>query len=136
MASRLILALIFLRLSLGSKVHLRHHNHDCHHSDELKSIKFDDDYNYHSYPKPLNQSEPLDVEFQVNLRNVLEVNEVSQICALETTIRMYWVDQRVKMAYPNLHEYVTLNPKAAERFWIPDIFIDQVIVVIIKRNKS
>ena len=34
---------------------------------------------------------------QINLRNVLEVNEVSQICSLETTIRMYWVDPRVRM---------------------------------------
>ena len=53
---------------------------------------------------------------------------MSQVCALETTIRLYWVDHRVKMAFPNLDEYVTLNPKAAERFWIPDIFIDQVLI--------
>ena len=131
---RLVLTLLYLRLSMGSKVQLRHHNYNyCQHSEELKSIKFDDDYNYHSYPKPLNRSEPLDIGFQVNLRNVLEVNELSQICALETTIRLYWVDHRVKMAFPNLHEYVTLNPKAAERFWIPDIFIDQVFVATSKR---
>ena len=98
--------------------------------DELKLIKFDHDYNIHSYPtkgKLSNQSHPLEVEFQINLRNVLEVNEVSQICTLETTIRLYWQDFRVKLRSEDTDEqYITLNPRAARHFWIPDIFIDQV----------
>jgi len=92
-----------------------------------KLIQFSQDYNIHEYPKPIS-GDYLKVEFQVNLRNVLEVNEVTQICALETTIRMFWLDSRVTLR-PELQndtiEYVTLNPKAAEHFWIPDIFIDQ-----------
>ena len=65
--------------------------------DTLDLIEFDQGYNLHSYPKPVNASHPLEVGFQVNLRNVLEVNEVSQICTLETTIRLYWTDRRIKL---------------------------------------
>ena len=64
------------------------------------------------------------MDFQVNLRNVLEVNEVSQICTLETTIRMFWTDWRVKLKQSGLQSelsYVTLNPSAADMFWIPGI---------------
>ena len=60
---------------------------------------------------------------------------MSQICSLETTIRMFWIDQRVKLKDYSVEglnasglEYVTLNPSAAEEFWIPDIFIDQAKV--------
>ena len=96
-------------------------------NDELRLIQFTDDYNIHSYPKPIeNEDLPLDVEFQINLRNVLEVNEVSQICTLETTIRLFWQDSRVSLRQQVLDHYITLNPSAAHNFWIPDIFIDQV----------
>ena len=102
------------------------------HIPELELIEFEKDYNLHSYPRPRgNESLPLEVGFQVNLRNVLEVNEVSQICTLETTIRLYWKDHRVQIAsdLSNL-DYVTLNPQAANLFWIPDIFVDQVYLTI------
>ena len=95
---------------------------------ELQLIEFEKNYNLHSYPRSReNESLPLEVGFQVNLRNVLEVNEVSQTCTLETTIRLYWKDHRVQIAshLSNL-DYVTLNPQSAHLFWIPDIFIDQV----------
>ena len=101
-----------------------------HSNPELQLIEFKRDYNLHSYPRPSeNESLPLEVGFQVNLRNVLEVNEVSQTCTLETTIRLYWKDHRVQIAshLSNL-DYVTLNPQAAHLFWIPDIFIDQVSI--------
>ena len=53
---------------------------------------------------------------------------MSQICTLETTIRLYWKDERVRIASPLTDlDYVTLNPQAAHLFWIPDVFIDQVI---------
>ena len=93
-----------------------------------KLIQFTTDYNIHEHPAPKNGT-PLQVEFQINLRNVLEVNEVSQICTLETTIRMFWLDQRVSLRPELLQnqelDYITLNPKAADNFWIPDIFVDQ-----------
>lgn len=94
-----------------------------------KLIQFAPDYNIHEHPAPKNGT-PLDVDFQINLRNLLEVNEVSQICTLETTIRMFWLDERVSIQPALLKnnsetEYITLNPKAADNFWIPDIFVDQ-----------
>ena len=103
-------------------------NNDNISRDELRLIQFTDDYNIHSYPKPIeNETLPLNVEFQINLRNVLEVNEVSQICTLETTIRLFWKDSRVSLRQQVLdNHYITLNPSAAHNFWIPDIFIDQV----------
>jgi hypothetical protein len=52
----------------------------------LKLVTFDAGYNIHEYPSP-DSGQPLKVGFQINLRNVLEVNEVSQLCSLETTIR-------------------------------------------------
>eukprot|EP00095_Tigriopus_kingsejongensis_P009947 maker-scaffold981_size73921-snap-gene-0.17 protein:Tk09947 transcript:maker-scaffold981_size73921-snap-gene-0.17-mRNA-1 annotation:"glycine receptor subunit alpha-4-like isoform x8" len=95
----------------------------------LALVTFSDDYNIHEFP-PTPDEQPLRVDFQINLRNLLEVDEVSQLCSLEITLRMYWTDPRVTMVQPMGHgptpqEYVTLNPRAAETFWIPDIFIDQ-----------
>ena len=73
-------------------------NNDNISRDELRLIQFTEDYNIHSYPKPIeNETLPLNVEFQINLRNVLEVNEVSQICTLEPTIRLFWKDSRVSL---------------------------------------
>ena len=80
---------------------LHHHGQEVEEPDlaairrnpDLKLISFTPDYNIHEYP-PTENGHPLKVQFQINLRNVLEVDEVSQICSLETTIRMYWVDSR------------------------------------------
>lgn len=60
---------------------------------ELKLVSFEEGYNVHEHPRPDEEDEPLSVMFQINLRNLLEVNEVSQICSLETTIRIYWRDK-------------------------------------------
>ena len=95
-----------------------------------KLIRLAPDYNIHEHPAPKNGT-PLHVDFQINLRNLLEVNEVSQILTLETTIRMFWLDERVSIKpeflknHTNETEYITLNPKSADYFWIPDIFVDQ-----------
>ena len=108
-------------------------NEAIHHEDDRqfeKLIQFAPDYNIHEHPAPKNGT-PLHVDFQINLRNLLEVNEVSQILTLETTIRMFWLDERVsiKSEFLKSHdidtEYITLNPKSADYFWIPDIFVDQ-----------
>lgn len=93
--------------------HIRDHSNNNDHGDaivkkdqELKLISFTPDYNIHEYP-PTKNEKPLKVGFQINLRNVLEINEVSQICSLETTIRMYWVDPRYK---PNSSVTLYVNP--------------------------
>ena len=62
----------------------------------------------------------------LNLRNILEVDEKAQFVSLETTLRMYWKDQRIKGNPLGGEDFVNVNGKAIELFWIPDIFIDQV----------
>ena len=38
---------------------------------------------------------------------------------------MYWKDWRVQADLKDDEHYITLNPSAAQHFWIPDIFIDR-----------
>ena len=82
--------------------------------------------NYSIHEAPIyTENVPIDVNFTINLRNILEVNEVAQLISMETSIRMFWIDYRVRAELEEDKEYLTLNPKAAEHFWIPDIFIDR-----------
>ena len=81
--------------------------------------------NYTIHEAPINTNEPIDVNFTINLRNILEVNEVAQLISLETSIRMYWKDWRVQADLKDGENYITMNPSAAQHFWIPDIFIDR-----------
>lgn len=95
-----------------------------HGSEVHEDVTFEKDYNIHQAPM-LAKGKPLDVNFTVNLRNILEVNEKAQLISLETTLRMFWIDPRVKAVINDDRDYITLNPKTAENFWIPDIFIDR-----------
>merc|ERR1719273_1065961 len=82
--------------------------------------------NYSIHEAPVyTEGVPIDVNFTINLRNILEVNEVAQLISMETSIRMFWKDWRVQPELENGKEYITLNPISAKHFWIPDIFIDQ-----------
>ena len=118
-----------------------------------KRIILQDGYSIHELPP--NSGEPLLVNFSVNLRNILGVNEKDQYISLETSLRMYWRDSRVKVDDSLLaadKEYVTLNPKVTliqlllplgsfttyiqlskfqvtDSFWIPDIFLDRARIV-------
>ena len=91
-----------------------------------------DDYNHHLPP----QSEyPIRVNFSINLRNVLEVNEVAETVSLETTFRMFWKDERLSLKLGSLPEsfdllnksFITLHPSVTNFIWMPDIFIDQAV---------
>ena len=95
-------------------------------------LKISDDYNYHLPP----QSElPIRVNFSINLRNVLEVNEVAETVSLETTLRMFWKDERLSLKLESLprsfdllnKSFITLHPSVTNLIWIPDIFIDQAV---------
>ena len=68
---------------------------------------------------------------------------------MEMTIRMMWIDERIRIKQKKNRingsnetiggssddddddddddepEYVTINPRLAKHFWIPDVFIDQ-----------
>ena len=39
------------------------------------------------------------VNVSLNLRNILEVDEKAQFVSLETTLRMYWRDERIKWKF-------------------------------------
>ena len=49
--------------------------------------------NYSIHEAPIyTENVPIDVNFTINLRNILEVNEVAQLISMETSIRMFWID--------------------------------------------
>jgi len=93
-------------------------------------VEFTEDYSVHERP-PTKEGEPVLIEASINLRNILDVAEKEQIVSLETTLRLYWKDERIKPAANTLDSedligrYITLNPSQAEKFWMPDVFIDQ-----------
>ncbi len=90
-------------------------------------VSLDKDYSIHEAPV-INAGQPLPVEFSINVRNILGVNEKEQLISLETSLRMFWVDPRVRLAPEALQpdqDYITLNPKVAKHFWLPDIFLDR-----------
>merc|ERR1719342_130974 len=88
------------------------------------------EYSIHERP-PTQNGEPVLIKASINLRNILDVAEKEQIISLETTLRLYWKDERVKPVEKYIDGedsvglYLTLNPDKASRFWMPDVFIDQ-----------
>lgn len=99
---------------------------------DLKMLEVRQDYDFNQRPdNPVDQGKPLNCNISVNLRNVLQVDEITQIVTMEVSLRLHWFDERIKIAEETLQsmgqdeEYVTLNPRLAKYFWIPDIFIDQ-----------
>lgn len=91
-------------------------------------VRLEKGYSVHEAPI-LEAGKPTQIDFSINVRNVLGVNEKEQLISLETSLRMYWRDPRVILDKAALidqtTEYVTLNPKVAKHFWIPDIFLDR-----------
>jgi len=94
-------------------------------------ILLEPDYSLHQRP-PTDEGQPLLIQASINLRNILEVREKEQLVSLETTLRLYWKDSRLRPDAKYLEssdsfgEYVALNPSKADVIWMPDIFIDQV----------
>ena len=69
------------------------------------------------------------VNVSLNVRNIFEVNEKAQYITLETSIRMIWIDERVRSnPKPNSGvDFVSINGDQIHKFWVPDIFIDQAV---------
>ncbi|XP_023344214.1 glutamate-gated chloride channel [Eurytemora carolleeae] len=89
----------------------------------------DDDYNLHEIPRTKDR-QPLLVSASINVRNILEVDERNQLVSLETTLRLFWKDPRIKpkreylQSFDSRGNYTNLHPSLADRIWMPDIFLD------------
>ena len=53
------------------------------------------------------------------------MNEKAQYLSLETSLRMFWKDERISSVPIGGNDFVIVNGKAIDNFWIPDVFIDQ-----------
>ncbi|CAB4065749.1 GRGLCN [Lepeophtheirus salmonis] len=93
---------------------------------DLKDKPFNGGYNIHEIP-PTENGDPLTVEVSVSLRNILEIDEHKQLLTIETTLRLYWVDERLSVKHlleNSSMDYILLHPKVAKLIWFPDIYID------------
>ena len=94
-----------------------------------KKFTLEPGYDFHEIPP--NHGKPLLVEASINFSNILEVLETQQLISIETSLRLYWKDSRVKPVQSFLEsndssgQYVSLNPEFASLIWMPDIFIDK-----------
>lgn len=90
--------------------------------------------NYASDQIPVGENgSSLLVTSSINLRNIIEIAETKQQISLETTLRFFWFDTRLKprleamQGKDSFGTYVNLHPRVANSIWMPDIFIDQAI---------
>lgn len=94
-------------------------------------VRFSEGYSIHERPPSQVQGEPLLIQASLNLRNILDVSEKNQLLSVETTLRLYWKDSRIRPisrfldSEDSVGTYLTLNPSRAASFWMPDVFIDQ-----------
>ena len=101
--------------------------------DAEKKFEVAEGYNMHELPPT--DGEPLLIQASINLRNILDVSEKQQLITIETTLRFFWKDKRVRPVKKflefsdSLGQYTTLNPNMAHKFWMPDIFIDKAKAV-------
>ncbi len=89
-----------------------------------RRIVMADNYSVHELP-PVDDGGALAVNFSVNLRNILGVNEKDQLISLETSLRMFWHDPRVKVREGALRgrDYISLNPRVTCVVTCTDAFI-------------
>ena len=61
-------------------------------------------------------------------RNVLNVDEPSQLITVETSLRMTWTDPRLNVTIPDgsPSEYIRFGPDVMKYIWVPDVFIDGI----------
>ena len=61
-------------------------------------------------------------------RNVLKVDEPSQLLTVETSLRMTWEDSRLSISLPGDYptSYIRFGNNVMSYIWIPDVYIDGV----------
>merc|ERR1719209_1039175 len=98
-------------------------------------MKLEKGYNLQERPASEEEGEPLEIRASINLRNILDVSEKEQLVSMETTLRLFWKDPRVRPQESCLEgedafgRYVGPNPRKADDIWMPDVFIDQAKAV-------
>ena len=96
-----------------------------------KKFQLEPEYDFHEIPPTNAHEEAPMVEASLNLRNILEVLETQQLISIETSLRLYWRDTRIKPVQKFLEmvdscgPYMSLNLEIASTIWMPDIFIDK-----------
>ena len=105
------------------------------HSEGVHKVEKDGDYDL--YQKPA--VKPLLVNASLNLRNIIKISTREQTISLEITLRLFWKDQRVKLKIdknylelprdPTFHNlsYMVKTGDQINEFWMPDLFVDEVI---------
>jgi len=86
----------------------------------------DSTYNVHLPPD--SGGGPIHVEVSISLRNILEIDELRQLITIETTMRLYWQDQRLQVEHllpeNSSDSYILLHPDTSKHLWFPDLYID------------
>lgn len=89
-------------------------------------------YDVHELPPPLVRNKPLHINATINVRNILEVNERAQLVTMETTLRFFWYDTRIKPksadkldGSDDYGNYTSMRGTFTSRIWMPDVFLDR-----------
>ena len=64
----------------------------------LKYVTFPPDYNMNIAPSVVGG--PVLVNVSANLKSILAIDEPNQVISIETTIRLSWLDPRIKVTLP------------------------------------
>lgn len=85
------------------------------------------DYNINQVPPSPEPNVPLLVNFSMNLKSILDIDERGQMISIESTLRVSWYDTRIRVDIPkeNPNEYLRLNRNPTEKIFFPDVFVDK-----------
>ena len=74
------------------------------------------------------QNVHLSNDITFSYRNVLNVDEPSQLITVETSLRMTWRDPRLTVRIPAYSptNYVFFRSDVTRHIWFPDVYIDGV----------
>merc|ERR1719427_1497076 len=98
---------------------------------QTRQYEVTEDYDRLIIP-PNNYSGPFLIQMSLNLRNILELDEVAQVLSISVSLNLFWYDTRLKVNRDLLHgrdakgSYLTLSPDAVNNIWTPDLFIEHL----------
>ena len=100
-------------------------------------VEVSPDYDKHQMPWG---ARPIKINASLNLRNIIEISEPKQAISIKLTLRLFWKDDRVKLIKDNesTHDlprdnahnnmsYLVQNREEIDKYWLPDLFVDQAI---------